>query len=123
MSKRVILVLASDGSSSEDVWESLRQLEYEVHVLHDLVTCLEVLEQGRVDLALLDTCSGVREALEVLQALRSVRGNLPVVLMGEDCSSESMVAAYEGGASAFVSYPIRFEHVLEYIRRLLEGGR
>jgi two-component system nitrogen regulation response regulator GlnG len=61
--------------------------------------------------------------LDLLQELRKLHPNLPVIIMTAYSDLESAVSAFQGGAFEYLPKPFDIDHAVELIRRALEQSQ
>ncbi len=84
---------------------------------------LAILEKDRCDIALLDINLPGRNGLELLQDLRNVYPNLPVVILSAFPEKIYALRAFKLGAAAYVSKQSASTELLWAMRKALTGGR
>jgi len=84
---------------------------------------LEAASAGRFDAVLSDIYMPDLGGLELVDALRAVDPNLPIVLMTAQGSLQVAVEAVTRGASDFIGKPFDISAVVDLLRRLLEARR
>ena len=93
------------------------------------VTCMrngrEALEpfQNKFDAVLSDIYMPDLGGLELVDALRAIDPNLPIVLMTAQGSVQVAVEAVSRGASDFIGKPFDISAVVDLLRRLLDARR
>ena len=84
---------------------------------------LEATKTVRFDAVLSDVFMPDGSGLELVDALRAVDSQLPIVLMTAQGSLETAVEAISRGASDFIGKPFEIAAVVALLRRYLEGRR
>jgi DNA-binding NtrC family response regulator len=84
---------------------------------------LEAMAAGKFDAVLSDIYMPDLGGLELVDALRAVDPNLPIVLMTAQGSLQVAVEAVTRGASDFIGKPFDISAVVDLLRRLLEARR
>ena len=84
---------------------------------------LEAVEQKEWDVVLLDINMPGRSGLDVLQDIRKLHPQLPVVVLSAFPEKDYAVRAFKLGASGYVSKQGAAGEVLAAIRKALAGGR
>ncbi|MCS7155143.1 MAG: sigma-54 dependent transcriptional regulator, partial [Bacteroidetes bacterium] len=101
-------------------------LEHEGYRVEEAASAEEALEQAlrsEVDLVLLDVKMPGRDGLEVLEALRQGRPELPVVLLTGHGTIELAVEAIRRGAFDFLEKPPDLNRLLVTLRNALRSAR
>ena len=83
-------------------------------------TALGMVRAERVDLVLLDILMPEVDGLEILQELKALEPDLPVIMMTAVKTVRTTVAAMKLGASDYVTKPFQEEELLAAIRQALE---
>jgi DNA-binding response OmpR family regulator len=115
----VVLVVDDDAS----VREALRLVLDEAYTVVDAAhgrTALALVLAQRVDLVLLDILMPDVDGLEILQELKTLAPDLPVIMMTAVKTVRTTVAAMKLGASDYVTKPFQDEELLAATRRALE---
>ena len=84
---------------------------------------LDAATSGKFDAVLSDIYMPELSGLELVDALRAVEPNLPIVLMTAQGSVEVAVQAVERGANDFIGKPFEISAVVGLLRRYLEARR
>ena len=89
----------------------------------DARQALEAVEKRHWDVVLLDINMPGRSGLEVLQDLKRLHPQLPVVVLSVFAEKDYAVRAFKLGASGYVSKQSASGELLAAIRKALAGGR
>ena len=81
---------------------------------------LEKLEQGDIDLVLMDIMMGETNGLEILDRIHTIRPELTVIMMTGYGTIELAVDAIRRGAWAFITKPLELDALARLIRKGLE---
>jgi len=110
-----------------DIRSSLRMiLEYEGMTMLEAASgpdALKRLETEEPDVVLLDIKMRSMDGLEVLAELRTIRPELPVIMISGHGTIQTAVEATKLGAFDFMEKPLERERVLLALRNALEHGR
>lgn len=121
MSKRILIV--DDEESIRSSLEKLLSYEkFKTFTAADGRTALELVEGERVDIILLDVKMPGMDGLEVLQRVKDMRPDLPVVIISGHGTISTAVEATKLGAFDFIEKPIDLERLLLTIRNGLKQG-
>lgn len=101
----------------------LRQRGYEVVAVHSGEDALHLLSSERFDLLLLDERMPGLDGLTVLERLRSINPELPVVMVTKQEDEELMEEALGRSITDFLTKPVNPSQVLSVCKRILESGR
>ncbi len=102
-------ILSDEGFSTEDAPDGEKALEH--------------LRQGLPDLVLLDIAMPGRDGISILEELRQLWPELPVIMMSGHGTIETAVRATQLGAFDFVEKPLSLDKLLLTVRNALEGSR
>ena len=80
----------------------------------------EVLAKGRVDIVVTDLMMPGLDGMAVLEAVREVDGNIPVVVMTAHATVETAVAAMRAGAWDYVAKPFSADQLRLAVERALQ---
>ena len=101
---------------------ALQCLGYSVESAEDGEEIQAYLQSGQFDVAavLLDIVMPNRDGLETLRDIRSIDGNLPVIMISGAASPLNVVTAMKSGATDFLCKPITHEDLRKAIGRALD---
>ncbi len=117
-----ILVVDDDRSIRRSLEKFLGDLGYAVSTAEDGVAGLAAIEQGGVDLVLLDLGLPGLDGLEVLGRLQGREGAPPVLVVTARDDMRSTVTATQRGAWDYLVKPLDIERLKISVRRALESG-
>lgn len=115
----VVLIVDDDAS----VREGLRVALDEHYVVLDAPhgrSALGIVRAERVDLVLLDILMPEVDGLEILQELKALEPDLPVIMMTAVKTVRTTVAAMKLGAADYVTKPFQEDELIAAIRQALE---
>jgi DNA-binding response OmpR family regulator len=116
-----ILVVEDERTLAGFVEQSLQAEGYAVTVVHDGERGeLEALA-GDYGLVLLDVMLPAKNGLEVLEAIRAAKPELPVILLTARGAVEQKVEGLDRGANDYVTKPFSFEELLARVRAQLRS--
>lgn len=84
---------------------------------------VEMVAKQRWDLVLLDISMPGRTGLETLQEIKSLRNDLPVLMLSMFAEEEYAVRAIKAGAAGYVSKQSLGDELLSAVRKVLGGQR
>ena len=122
MSDRV-LVVDDEGGVRSSLTAILADEGYEVESVGSGEECIATLATRRFDLVLLDVWLPGQDGLFVLQRLREIDSELPVVMISGHGTIETAVKAVRLGARDFVEKPLSLEKTLLAVRNALQHRR
>jgi two-component system nitrogen regulation response regulator NtrX len=121
MSKRVLIV--DDEESVRNSLEKLLAYEkYMTFSAPDGETALEVVGSERVDIVLLDIKMPGMDGIDVLQRMREMRSDMPVVIISGHGTIATAVEATKLGAFDFLEKPIDMDRLLLTVRNGITQG-
>lgn len=120
-----ILVVDDDPGLRNLARSGLRQRGYDVVLAEDGYRALELLRDDAraVDLVVLDLAMPGLPGERVLETLRRLRPDLPVIISSGYSSVESQTSWVAAGASAFVAKPYRIQDLALKLREVLDRIR
>ncbi len=121
MSKKVLIV--DDEASIRSSLEKLLSYEkYRAISAPDGPSALEIVNDERIDIVLLDVKMPGMDGLEVLQKLKEMREELPVIIISGHGTISTAVEATKLGAFDFIEKPIDLDRLLLTVRNGLKQG-
>jgi two-component system nitrogen regulation response regulator NtrX len=121
MSKRVLIV--DDEESVRNSLEKLLAYEkYMTFAAPDGETALEVVAGERVDIVLLDIKMPGMDGIEVLEKIKGMKSDLPVVIISGHGTISTAVDATRLGAFDFLEKPIDMDRLLLTVRNGIMQG-
>ncbi len=118
----VVLVIDDDPTMQLMAEEALDAAGFECREAEDGTTGLKIFERSRPDLVLLDVVMPGLDGFQTCAQLRALPGgaDVPVMMMTGSDDIDSINAAFEAGATDFVTKPINYQilgHRLRYMFR------
>ena len=101
----------------------LQQREFDVTPVHSGEDALHLLAGEQFDLVLLDERMPGIDGLTVLERLRSIHSELPVVMVTKQEEEELMEEAIGRSVTDFLTKPVNPSQVLSVCKRILESSR
>lgn len=118
-----ILVIEDDLPLASFLQKGLQAESYAVDAAHDGEAGLETALDTECDLLVLDLNLPKMDGLTVLRRLRTVKPNLPVLVLTARSRVEDRVQALDGGADDCLNKPFSFSEVSARVRALARRGR
>src|SRR5437016_5502074 len=115
----VVLVVDDDASVREGLRFALDEHYAVLDAPHGR-SALSIVRAERVDLVLLDILMPEIDGLEILQELKALEPDLPVIMLTAVKTVRTTVAAMKLGASDYVTKPFQEDELLAAIRQALE---
>jgi len=120
--KAKILVVDDSGLARRLVRKILEELGYEVEDVSDGAQALERYVLNHHDAVVLDLLMHGMYGVEVLEKLKQLNPNLPVVIASADIQKTTREQVKALGASAMVNKPVTKEQLGEVLETVLKGG-
>ena len=118
-----ILVVDDEPAQREMISGFLKKQAFDVVVAENGAKALELFRQDSIDLILTDQRMPHLSGLDLLQAVRAINPETPVILMTAFGNIESAVSAIQGGAADYLTKPLNLEELLYRIRQVSERNR
>jgi two-component system, NtrC family, nitrogen regulation response regulator NtrX len=118
-----ILIVDDEVGIRESLGALLRDEGYEIAAVDSGETCLEILEERKFDLVLLDVWLKKLDGLETLERIRAQDDPPVVVMISGHGNIETAVRATKLGAFDFVEKPLSLEKTVLVVRNALEYTR
>lgn len=93
---------------------------YRVSPVSNGLTALKILQEGGVDLVVLDLKMEGMDGMELLGRIKDISSGLPVVVITGYADVDSTAKALKAGASDFISKPFGAQEIFHSVSRLLE---
>ena len=114
-----MLLVEDDAKIGEAMLDALRAEHYAVDWVRDGVMADAALRAENYDLMLLDLGLPQRDGLDVLRALRSRRGTVPVLVATARDAITDRVAGLDAGADDYIVKPFDTDELLARMRALV----
>ena len=93
---------------------------YEPVITNNPLEALELVKQGGIALVITELKMPALDGIELLEAVKRVDKDMPVIIMAAYGTVESAMEAMYKGAFDFITKPFRKEHILYTIDRALK---
>jgi two-component system, chemotaxis family, chemotaxis protein CheY len=120
--KAKILVVDDSGLARRLVRKILEELGHEVEEVSDGTQALERYVLNHHDAVVLDLLMHGMYGMEVLQKLKELNPELPVIVVTADIQRTTRDQVKEAGAVAMVNKPVTKEQLSEVLTIILSGG-
>ncbi len=114
-----VLLAEDDPAIAEPLSRALQREGYQVEVVADGPTALDVTTRQRVDVLVLDLGLPGMDGLEVCRRLRASGAEVPVLMLTARTDEVDFVVGLDAGADDYVAKPFRLAELLARIRALL----
>jgi DNA-binding NtrC family response regulator len=118
-----ILVVDDEPAQRELVAGFLKKQAFDVVVAETGAKAVELFRQDSIDLILTDQKMPNMSGLDLLQAVRAINPEIPVILMTAFGSIEAAVSAIRGGATDYLTKPLNLDELLYRIRQVSDRYR
>jgi two-component system cell cycle response regulator len=115
-----ILIVDDDQAARESLEEFLQLSHFTVLAVGSAPEALEILLKTEFDLVLTDLVMPEMDGISMTKAIRDLRKDIPVLVMTGFASIEYAVEAIKAGATDFITKPLKLDHVVFIINRVLE---
>jgi DNA-binding response OmpR family regulator len=114
-----ILIADDDVSLANFLRRGLQSSQYDVSLAHDGETALQELSKKPYGLLILDLNLPKLDGMSLLQRLRPIAPNLPVLILSARSGLDDRIAALDGGADDYLIKPFSFQELMARSRALL----
>src|SRR6185295_7406246 len=118
-----ILVVDDEPAQREMIAGFLKKQSFEVSAAESGAKAIELFRQDSFDLILTDQKMPNLSGLDLLQAVRKINPETPVILMTAFGSIEAAVSAIKGGATDYLTKPLNLEELLYRIQQASDRYR
>ncbi len=119
MSKK-ILVVDDEIKMQQTIREILEAENYVVKTANDGLECLEIVKKEFFDVILLDINLPFKNGLEVLNEIKILYPDTPVIMFTAFGSNERIITAMKSGAYDYLDKPFELDELLFVINRAVE---
>ena len=120
VSTRRILIVDDDDTVREALNDYLEFHDFEVTAAASAAQALTAVAGSDFDLVISDLVMPGMDGIALIKAIREAGKDVPLLIMTGFASIEHAVESMKAGASDFITKPLKFEHVMLVIQRILE---
>jgi two-component system, chemotaxis family, chemotaxis protein CheY len=120
--KAKILVVDDSGLARRLIRKILEELGHEVEDVPDGAQALERYLINHHDAVVLDLLMHGMYGVDVLQKLKQLNPDLPVIIASADIQRATREQVKESGAAAMINKPVTKEQLAEVLEVVLKGG-
>ena len=117
---RPVLLVVDDDASVREAYHLILDDEFTILEAAEGQTAISIVRAQPADLVILDVLMPGIDGIEILQELRALKPDLPVIMVTAMRTVRSAVAAMKLGALDYVTKPFDEEELLATIRRALD---
>lgn len=117
-----VLVIDDDNFICEILKKHLQNHNHKVHIAYNGRSADQTLKKSNFDLILCDFRLPDTSGLELLQKIRKVNHDIPVVIMTAYADVRMAVKLMKMGASDYITKPIQHEELIPLIEKLVNPG-
>ncbi|MDD8013388.1 MAG: diguanylate cyclase [Acidobacteriota bacterium] len=117
---RRILVVDDDEVVRTALNDYLEFHDFEVTATASAAQALEAIAGSDFDLVISDLVMPGMDGIALIKAIREAGKEVPLLIMTGFASIEQAVESMKAGASDFITKPLKFDHVMLVIQRILE---
>lgn len=114
-----ILIIQSDKAAGVELQDWLRQEGYKADICSTGLAGLLQLQKYEYDVLIIDSQLSDNSGIDLCRRVTSSNLSLPVLVLGNQSSSEETVQALDAGAQDYVAKPIPHMEISARIRSLL----
>jgi CheY-like chemotaxis protein/AraC-like DNA-binding protein len=119
LQERPVVLVVDDDDGVREALHLVIDAEFEVVIATHGRAALGAVRAQRVDLVLLDILMPDVDGLEILQEIKALNPDLPVIMMTAVKTVRTTVAAMKLGAADYLTKPFQEEELLAAIRRAI----
>jgi two-component system, cell cycle response regulator len=115
-----ILIVDDDDVVRESLYDFLEDNGFAVAAVDSADRALETLAKDEFDLIISDLVMPKMDGISLIKAIRELEKDIPFLVMTGFASIEYAVESMKAGATDFITKPLKFDHVMLIINRVLE---
>jgi len=117
---RKILIVDDDETVRESLNDFLEFHDFAVTSVASAIEALEAISKCDFDLIMSDLVMPKMDGISLVKAIREAGKDVPFLVMTGFASIEYAVESMKAGATDFITKPLKFDHVMLIINRVLE---
>ena len=114
------ILVAEDNDSNFILMGYLLKKHYEVIRAINGIDAVEKVEQGGIDMVLMDLKMPAMDGLQATRIIKEKYPDMPIIALTAHAFSSDREQAFEAGCDEFLSKPVNSELCLETIAKLLK---
>ncbi|HGJ66340.1 TPA: response regulator [bacterium] len=123
MSRRIykILLVDDDPNCLDAIDQILRRDGYEIIKAEQGRHALKLLSENIIDLAIIDYNLPDIDGIYILNEIKRIYRNIPIIIMTSDLSKEIKIASLEAGAYSFITKPINIPIFKDIVKKAIQS--
>ena len=119
-SRAKVLIVDDEPEIRSSILGVLQDEGFEVDTAQDAEQCLQKVRADAPDVVLLDIWMPGRDGVQILEELKQVKANMPVIIISGHATIQNALEATRKGAFDFIEKPFQIDSILLSIDRALE---
>ena len=120
LKRKVILYVEDDVSTAEEVGFFLKAYVKDLHIANNGAEGLKLFKSNPIDLVLTDIQMPVMDGLRMIQEIKSINSNVPIMITTAFNETNYLIDALNMGVNKYALKPINLKDILKTIEILLE---
>ena len=116
-----ILIIEDERQTVDTLRDLFEQHGYETEVALNLKVAMTILQERKMDLAIVSTTVQETSGIEILHEIRKLDANLPLIIISDQKSKRVESSFTKAGANVFMVKPLDNSIILQTIVNLLEA--
>lgn len=114
-----LLIVEDQKKTADYICKGFREYQFQADAVYDGADALFQIAEIDYDAVILDVMLPIIDGWEVLEKIRDIKPNLPVLMLSACDDVDSRVRGLEGGAHDYLIKPFSFNELLARIKVLL----
>ncbi|MFN3533667.1 MAG: response regulator [Candidatus Brocadia sp.] len=116
-----ILIVEDERQTVDTLRDLFEQHGYETEVALNKQVALAILQERKMDIAIVSTMVQEISGLEILYEIRKIIPNIPIIIISNQKSKRIESSFTKAGANVFFVKPLESSFVLQTVENLLEA--
>jgi two-component system NtrC family response regulator len=116
-----ILLVDDDPNCLDAIDQILRRDGYEIIKAEQGRPALKLLSENIIDLAIIDYNLPDIDGIYILNEIKRIYKNIPIIIMTSDLSKEIKIASLEAGAYSFITKPINIPIFKDIVKKAIQS--
>lgn len=118
--ERVILIVDDSKTTRKLIAGALENQEYKLLQATNGVEGINSIQSNNVDLMILDLLMPEMDGIEVIQKLKELKIDIPVIILTADIQDEVKNECYNYGVKAFLNKPVKEKEIQDAVIKQLK---